>query len=166
MFDWFSLSYPTYMFYALCLPVQQTEGDGLWWWGWWITLKSSPGTRQDNRRGYAILGLIISCIFDKRVPVSWILGCHTSFCVSLETTHQQRKTMTWSWHYGVTGGRGGSRTHTIKKGVLLWLIFNDIATKSHCLCCTSDTSWHCWLNSYFPFISPWLTSVHRTWKPR
>lgn len=81
VFDSFTVTWPSYIIYALYLSVQQTEGDGLRWWGWLLTSNGSPGSRQEICRGYALLGL-----WYYLWPVSWILGCHTSFCVSRETT--------------------------------------------------------------------------------
>lgn len=49
--------YPSYIIYALYLSVQQTEGYGLRWWGWLLTLNGSPGMSQDIGRRYTLLGL-------------------------------------------------------------------------------------------------------------
>ncbi len=96
---WFIISHLSALHHLCSVLVSSTGG------GWWTrtmrmitNFKPEPWNTPRNRERIYFTGTLIASL------TSWILGCHTSFCVSLETTHQEERTTQWSWHCGISGG--------------------------------------------------------------
>lgn len=162
---WFIVSHCLSILHHLCSVLVSSTDGGLWtqMMRMITNFKRKPWNEPRHQEKIYITGTLITSL------TIWILGFHTSFSVSLETTYQEGRTTKGSWHWGISGV-GGGRIHTVS---FCNFFFNEVATNVHCVCYTPDSSWHCLtplvsLSSYsfLSLFSSLLTSVLQTQEAR